>query len=340
MTPEPVVLTPDDHRRRGAGPGPRPRPDARRWRRWCSWCARRRRPRPAATWAACTSSDCCASRPPSWSAASSTPICPACSPEDSLAAVTRYFATYNLVCGPVVDDENHLLGAVTVDDVLDHLLPDDWREREDPDCPARADVAGRAAPEGRHERPDGAAAAGHPAHVAAPILASTSTPRRSGSSANPSPASWAPARYLLMQTIMVIVWISLNLFAVDTALGPLPVHPAQPGVLHPGRLRRAADPAGAEPSGEPGPGLAGRGPSPRRADQGRHRVPGPRTGRAAARRRRGRHPRLPAPRTRGTARPADRTSPGQGHRRQGSRANARPSDRRTKKLELTQVSIV
>lgn len=52
-------------------------------------------------------------------------------PEDSLQAVTRYFATYNLVCGPVVDDEEHLLGAVTVDDVLDHLLPDDWREHED-----------------------------------------------------------------------------------------------------------------------------------------------------------------------------------------------------------------
>ena len=54
-------------------------------------------------------------------------------PEDSLAGVTRYFATYNLVCGPVVDDEEHLLGAVTVDDVLDHLLPEDWREQEEPD---------------------------------------------------------------------------------------------------------------------------------------------------------------------------------------------------------------
>ncbi|MEZ0341851.1 CBS domain-containing protein [Mycobacterium sp. pV006] len=51
-------------------------------------------------------------------------------PEDSLGALTRYFAAYNLVCGPVVDEENHLLGAVSVDDVLDHLLPDDWRERE------------------------------------------------------------------------------------------------------------------------------------------------------------------------------------------------------------------
>ena len=50
------------------------------------------------------------------------------SPTDPLADVTRYFAAYNLVCGPVVDDEEHLLGAVTVDDVLDHLLPEDWRE--------------------------------------------------------------------------------------------------------------------------------------------------------------------------------------------------------------------
>jgi Mg/Co/Ni transporter MgtE len=51
-------------------------------------------------------------------------------PHDQLTTVTRYFATYNLVCGPVVDDQRHLLGAVTVDDVLDHLLPEDWREHE------------------------------------------------------------------------------------------------------------------------------------------------------------------------------------------------------------------
>ncbi|TXI58124.1 magnesium transporter MgtE N-terminal domain-containing protein [Mycolicibacter arupensis] len=66
---------------------------------------------------------------------------PALNPEVSLAELTRYFAAYNLVCGPVLDEQNHLLGAVTVDDVLDHLLPDDWRETPEPDLGPK--LAGR-----------------------------------------------------------------------------------------------------------------------------------------------------------------------------------------------------
>lgn len=48
--------------------------------------------------------------------------------DDSQETAARYFATYNLVCGPVLDDDNHLLGAVAVDDLLDHMLPENWRE--------------------------------------------------------------------------------------------------------------------------------------------------------------------------------------------------------------------
>jgi len=44
-----------------------------------------------------------------------------------LHIVSRYFATYNLVNAPVLDSDRRLLGAVTVDDVLDHVLPPDWR---------------------------------------------------------------------------------------------------------------------------------------------------------------------------------------------------------------------
>ena len=48
-------------------------------------------------------------------------------PNASLHEVSSYLASYNLLSLPVVDANERLLGAVTVDDVLDHLLPENWR---------------------------------------------------------------------------------------------------------------------------------------------------------------------------------------------------------------------
>jgi len=45
-------------------------------------------------------------------------------PERDLAAK---LAAYNLVSVAVCDEDGRLVGAVTVDDVLDHLLPANWR---------------------------------------------------------------------------------------------------------------------------------------------------------------------------------------------------------------------
>ena len=48
-------------------------------------------------------------------------------PDATLNEVSSYLASYNLLSVPVVDANDRLLGAVTVDDVLDHLLPENWR---------------------------------------------------------------------------------------------------------------------------------------------------------------------------------------------------------------------
>jgi Mg/Co/Ni transporter MgtE len=51
-------------------------------------------------------------------------------PDATLTEITRRMATYDLVAMPVVDTARRLVGAVTVDDVLDHSLPPDWRDRD------------------------------------------------------------------------------------------------------------------------------------------------------------------------------------------------------------------
>lgn len=48
-------------------------------------------------------------------------------PDSPLGEVTKLLAAYNLVSVPITDENDHLIGVVTVDDVLDELLPEDWR---------------------------------------------------------------------------------------------------------------------------------------------------------------------------------------------------------------------
>jgi CBS domain-containing protein/sporulation protein YlmC with PRC-barrel domain len=76
------------------------------------------------------------------------------SPDAPLGRVTRLLATYNLVTVPVVDEQGHLLGAVTVDDVLDHILPEDWRDIDDhePQTSAEDESGDEARPEQRSGR--------------------------------------------------------------------------------------------------------------------------------------------------------------------------------------------
>jgi CBS domain-containing protein len=46
-------------------------------------------------------------------------------------------ADFNLYSVPVVDDQDRVLGVVTVDDVLEAIIPEDWRRREPAPRPLR-----------------------------------------------------------------------------------------------------------------------------------------------------------------------------------------------------------
>jgi CBS domain-containing protein/sporulation protein YlmC with PRC-barrel domain len=54
---------------------------------------------------------------------------PCLAPDASFEEVARLMADYNLTCAPVVDADNRVIGAITVDDVLEAMLPRGWRRR-------------------------------------------------------------------------------------------------------------------------------------------------------------------------------------------------------------------
>jgi len=51
-------------------------------------------------------------------------------PDADLIDITLLMTDYNLLNLPVVDDDDHVIGVITVDDVLESSLPRNWRRRE------------------------------------------------------------------------------------------------------------------------------------------------------------------------------------------------------------------
>lgn len=57
--------------------------------------------------------------------------------EADLTDVALLMADFNLYSIPVVDGQDRVLGVVTVDDVLEATIPEDWRRREPAPRPVR-----------------------------------------------------------------------------------------------------------------------------------------------------------------------------------------------------------
>jgi Mg/Co/Ni transporter MgtE len=49
--------------------------------------------------------------------------------DDELSEIAMHMADYDLMIAPVLDEQGGLLGIVSVDDLLEVMIPDDWRRR-------------------------------------------------------------------------------------------------------------------------------------------------------------------------------------------------------------------
>ena len=54
---------------------------------------------------------------------------PTVAPEADLPEVARLMTDYNIAAMAVVDDDGRPVGVIAVDDVLELLLPEEWRRR-------------------------------------------------------------------------------------------------------------------------------------------------------------------------------------------------------------------
>jgi len=139
-------------------------------------------------------------------------------PETPLAAVTRYLAAYNLVCGPVVDDQNSPVGSGN-------------RRRPSRSLAAARPASRRA--KTRRCRPAGRVGRTRVSKSTAPRrLYTPRTSRRYSPRLDPEAVGqvtesiarfFGTGRYLLVQTIVVVVRIGVNLFAAEARFDPYPL---------------------------------------------------------------------------------------------------------------------
>jgi Mg/Co/Ni transporter MgtE len=54
---------------------------------------------------------------------------PSVAPEADVPEVARLMSDYNLIAMPVLDAESRPVGIIAVDDVLELLVPEEWRRR-------------------------------------------------------------------------------------------------------------------------------------------------------------------------------------------------------------------
>jgi CBS domain-containing protein len=78
-------------------------------------------------------------------------------PDADVVDIALLMSDYNLLTVPVADEGHRIVGIVTVDDVLEATIPDDWRRREPPDHPethaAEQPPHGEAVPAGKPNSP-------------------------------------------------------------------------------------------------------------------------------------------------------------------------------------------
>jgi CBS domain-containing protein len=73
-------------------------------------------------------------------------------PDTDLIDVTLLMTDYNLLNLPVVDDNDHLLGVITVDDALESTVPRNWRRREPAPHPDSTDDPDQTSPTNPHPK--------------------------------------------------------------------------------------------------------------------------------------------------------------------------------------------